>query len=280
MKVSDGFTADLTAKIDRLGITFLKRMGGTSGGIRRSNEKGSSNEFSDFRSYSYGDSLRNVDWNSYARLDKLFIKLYTEEKQTEVNILADTSASMGFENKAYISGLLAVSLCYAALGGGDRAKLTMGGESLSLTSKREMKKLLDFADSREYGGVFEPLNELRRADIRDRGRIFIISDLMYPADIIDEAVKYAAYKKQELTLVMLTSAEEEQPQLDGSVTLNDCETDEKVNLYVDDDLITAYKAALKEHKGKISALCRRYGAEFIDITTDRSLNALLGTLLK
>jgi uncharacterized protein (DUF58 family) len=91
MRVSEGFNAKLIDTLNRLSLKYKHRVGGVSGGVRRSNEKGSSNEFSDFRAYTDGDSLKYVDWNSYARLDKLFVKLYTEEKQTRLTVLCDFS---------------------------------------------------------------------------------------------------------------------------------------------------------------------------------------------
>ncbi len=275
MKVSDGFNSELTQRLDRLRLKFTKQVGGISGGVRRSREKGSSNEFSDFRAYSDGDSLRYVDWNSYARLNKLFIKLYTEEKQTLVNVLMDCSASMDYEDKAYVSGLLAASLCYAALNGGDRARLYTGNNSLSLSSKEELSKMLNCLDGIEYKGKFDILDTVKGANLNQRGRLIIISDCMYPTEEIEQAVKYAVYKKQELSLIMLTSSEENEPAISGSVALKDSETDDIINVEVSDNLIFAYKTALKNHRGKISHFCRKYGVEFNSIRAEEDFRQIL-----
>ncbi len=279
MIVSQGFNKELTERLDRLKLRFTKQTGGVSGGIRRSDERGSSNEFSDFRSYTDGDSLRYVDWNSYARLGKLFVKLYLEEKQTLVNVLVDCSASMGFQEKCYVSGLLAASVCYAALGGGDRAGLYMGGESLFLSSKEELGKMLSFIDNIKYRDEFDIASAVTEMNINQKGRLIIISDFMYPIDKLEYAVKYAVYKKQELSLVMLTSTEENEPTISGNITLNDSESNEKITLEVNDDVINAYKEALKAHKGKISQLCRKYGVELHDIRAEEQFTKILGKIL-
>lgn len=74
-------------------------------GSHKSLRKGNSTEFSDFREYMPGDDLRRMDWNVYARLDKLYIREYMEEKEAHVSVLIDTSAS-------YISGqILGVDGC-------------------------------------------------------------------------------------------------------------------------------------------------------------------------
>lgn len=280
LRVSDGFTGELTERLDRLRLSFNKKSGGVSGGIRRSNEKGSSNEFSDFRSYTDGDSLRYVDWNSYARLGRLFVKLYMEEKQSIVNVIADCSASMSFDNKDYVSGLLCACLCYAALGGGDRARLEMGGSSLSVSAKAELSKMLGFVDSAVYRDKFDPVAAVKNMPLNQKGRFILISDFMYPTEETENAVKYLAYKKQELTLVMITSPQENEPQLNGELTLTDSENGEKINVEITDTVVSAYKNALKAHKGKISALCRKYGAEFTDIRADDNFTAILGKILR
>ena len=67
--------------------------GGLKGG-RRSVKRGQSVEFADYRDYSLGDDLRQLDWNVYARLEKLFVKLFVEEEDVTVTLLLDASASM------------------------------------------------------------------------------------------------------------------------------------------------------------------------------------------
>ena len=278
MKVSESFNCELTEKLDRLRLRFAKQSGGVSGGVRRSAEKGSSNEFSDFRNYTHGDSLRYVDWNSYARLDKLFIKLYTEEKQTTVHILADCSASMGMEDKDWLCGMTTACLAYAALGGGDRVRLYSGSRQLSLSSKAELVKMLPFIEETSYEGVFAP-SEVMSLNLNQRGRFFLLSDFMYDTEYIEKAVKYLTYKKQELTLVMITSEMENDPSYLGNITLSDSESDDKVNTEITDSVIEAYKEALKSHRRKISDICRLYGVCFTDIRTSDSFNAVLGRIL-
>ena len=65
-------------------------------GERRSKRKGQSVEFADFRNYVPGDDLRFIDWNLYARLDKLFLKLFLEEEDLHFYALIDASRSMDF----------------------------------------------------------------------------------------------------------------------------------------------------------------------------------------
>ena len=87
---------ELLAQLERLELVSRKIFRGRMKGERRSQRKGQSVEFSDFRNYVAGDDLRFVDWNLYARLDKLFLKMYLEEEDLHFYTLIDDSLSMEF----------------------------------------------------------------------------------------------------------------------------------------------------------------------------------------
>ena len=86
-------------------------------GVRRSVKRGQSVEFTDYRDYALGDDLRALDWNVYARLEKLFIKLFIEEEDVTVHILLDASASMdgGAPDKLVFGKRAAAALAYIGL---------------------------------------------------------------------------------------------------------------------------------------------------------------------
>src|SRR5690349_24474429 len=81
-------------QLERLMLVTKKAVAGGMKGVRRSVKRGQSVEFTDYRNYTLGDDLRALDWNLYARLEKLFIKLFIEEEDVNVHILVDASASM------------------------------------------------------------------------------------------------------------------------------------------------------------------------------------------
>ena len=87
---------DLMAQLERLELVTRKVFRGRMKGERRSKRKGQSVEFADFRQYAPGDDLRTLDWNLYARLDKLIIKLFLEEEDLHFYALIDASMSMDF----------------------------------------------------------------------------------------------------------------------------------------------------------------------------------------
>ena len=81
-------------QLERLTLLTRKAVHGGMKGVRRSVKRGQSIEFTDYRDYALGDDLRALDWNLYARLERLFIKLFIEEEDVTVHILLDASASM------------------------------------------------------------------------------------------------------------------------------------------------------------------------------------------
>src|ERR1051326_8559985 len=87
---------DLMAQLERLELVTRKVFRGRLKGERRSKRKGQSVEFADFRPYVPGDDLRFIDWNLYARLEKLFLKMFLEEEDLHFYALLDTGESMAF----------------------------------------------------------------------------------------------------------------------------------------------------------------------------------------
>ena len=84
---------DFLHKLERLSLVAKKVFAGQLKGERRSARRGASVEFADYRNYVIGDDLRFIDWNIYARLDKLFLKLFLEEEDLSLYVLVDVSKS-------------------------------------------------------------------------------------------------------------------------------------------------------------------------------------------
>src|SRR5215469_10026059 len=105
------------SRLDQLDIMSRKILAGKMKGERRSKRRGQSVEFADFRNYVIGDDLRFIDWNIYARLDRLFLKLFMEEEDLSLYVLCDVSKSCDFgnPNKAFYIKQVAASLGYIGL---------------------------------------------------------------------------------------------------------------------------------------------------------------------
>src|SRR4051812_17227403 len=151
-------TPQLLAQLERLELVSRKIFRGRMKGERRSKRKGQSVEFADFRQYVPGDDLRFIDWNLFARLERLYLKLFLEEEDLHFYALIDTSTSMEFgePTKLQYAKQLAASLGFIGLCRADRVKVESLGTSLKkpgpvLRGRSSMWRMVDHLDSIEPG---------------------------------------------------------------------------------------------------------------------------------
>ena len=139
---------DLLARLERLELFTRKIFRGRIMGVRRSKRKGQSVVFADYRNYVVGDDLRQLDWNLYARLEKLIIKLFLEEEDLHFYALIDASMSMDFgtPTKLEYAKQLAASLAFIGLVRGDRVRIETLGQ------KRLLKQIVEAGFDPEIAG--------------------------------------------------------------------------------------------------------------------------------
>jgi uncharacterized protein (DUF58 family) len=127
-------------RLEQLELASRRLTAGRMKGERRSTRRGQSVEFADYRNYSAGDDLRQLDWNAYARLEKLFVKLFVEEEDVTVHILVDASRSMdyGEPNKLEAARRAAAALGYLGLASMDRVSVAFLGDGTA-TAMRPMR---------------------------------------------------------------------------------------------------------------------------------------------
>src|SRR6516162_1118080 len=100
MTISSLIDPTLMKKLEALRIQVRRAFPGVTRGERRSPRRGASVEFADFRKYEAGDDFRHIDWNIYARLERLMLRQFVEEEDLRVDILLDSSASMRMSGTA------------------------------------------------------------------------------------------------------------------------------------------------------------------------------------
>ena len=140
------------AKLERMELVSRKIFRGRMKGERRSKRKGQSVEFADFRNYVSGDDLRFIDWNLFARMDRLYIKIFLEEEDLHFYTIIDDSMSMDFgePSKFFVAKQIAASLAYIGLCRGDRVSVSSFETSASpvvIRGKSSTHRLLGHLDS-------------------------------------------------------------------------------------------------------------------------------------
>src|SRR5258708_24184633 len=122
------------AGINGLDLVAHTVVDGFIAGLHRSPDFGFSQEFAEYRAYTPGDDLRHVDWNVFARTERMYLKRYRGETNPQLLILLDTSASMGFGshvvNKLHFARYMAACLCYMASHQRDATCLILFDEAL------------------------------------------------------------------------------------------------------------------------------------------------------
>src|SRR5436190_23628832 len=139
------------ARLDQLDVMSRKLLAGKMKGERRSKRRGQSVEFADYRNYVIGDDLRFIDWNIYARLEKLFLKLFLEEEDLALYILADVSKSCDYGNpdKALYIKQVAAALGYIGLVNYNRVTIAamangIVAETGAMRGRRRVSQMIEF----------------------------------------------------------------------------------------------------------------------------------------
>src|SRR5437868_14910366 len=118
-------TPELLRRLEQFQLLAARRAKSSARGERRSRARGQSVEFADYRTYVPGDDFRYLDWNLFGRLERLFLKLYEEERELPVRIFLDSSESMTFgePRKFDFARQVAAAVGYVALAGFDRVSV-------------------------------------------------------------------------------------------------------------------------------------------------------------
>src|SRR5438876_4491684 len=175
------------ARLEQLELVSRKIFLGRMKGERRSKRRGQSVEFMDFRNYVVGDDLRFLDWNLFARLDRLFLRLFLEEEDLHFHILIDNSLSMDFgtPTKLHFARQVAAALAFIGLVNMDRVVIEAFNERLTqslpaVRGRRSFFRVLDFLQKLEPAGPSNLREALRGFSIKSSGKgvVVLLSDFM------------------------------------------------------------------------------------------------------
>jgi uncharacterized protein (DUF58 family) len=285
---SDLLPPEIVRKLQALELGSRFRRAGKLRGDRRSTKRGSSVEFADYRNYTPGDDLRRVDWNLYARTDKLFVKLYEEEEDRAVHLLLDTSASMGFgdPSKLETARRLAAALGYVALHELDRLHVTeLGGGGLGslrpLRGTGGASAMLGFLGGLQSNGEAVLNRSLREYASRagSPGLLLLISDLMDPNGI-RAGLRALGGRGHEITVLHLLSTEELEPTLAGDFELIDAESRGKQAVTLDAAALDAYERRLEAWLAEIGRDCASINATYCLVRAEEDVEDILFSRLR
>ncbi len=278
----------LLAQLERLELVSRKIYRGQMKGERRSPRKGQSVEFADFRNYVAGDDIRFIDWNTYARLDKLFLKLFLEEEDLHFYALIDASLSMDFGDptKLHYAKQLAAALGFIGLARADRVRIeTLGQPARApgpvLRGRRSLWRMMDYLAGVEAGETISLEQGVKNFCLRNSGKgiMVLISDLM-DKNGYESALRYLLSQKMDVYVIQILSAEEIDPEIQGDLRLVDCEDSDIAEVTASAPLLARYKKTLNAFVSGAREFCNRRGMSYVMVRNETPIEQLVSKLLR
>lgn len=275
-------------RLEQLELVSRKIFLGRLKGERRSKRKGQSVEFADYRNYVVGDDLRFLDWNLFARLDRLFIRLFLEEEDLHIYVLLDNSLSMDFGSptKMHYAKQVAAALGFVGLVNMDRVVIEAFNDRLTqrmpaLRGRRSLWRLLDFVTKLEPAGPSDLRQALRTFSMQSSGKgiVILLSDLMDKGGY-EEALRYLIARQLDVFVIHILSQEEIEPEIVGDLRLVDIEDDDTAEITVSGPLIKRYKQNLAAYQAGIQEFCTRRGITYLFTSNQVPFDKLVLTYLR
>ncbi len=286
---TDLLAPEFLAQLERLELVSRKVLQGRMKGERRSKRKGQSVEFADYRNYVPGDDLRFVDWNTYARLDRLFIKLFQEEEDLHLYCLVDASGSMDFgePTKLAYARQVAAALGFVGLIHSDRVVVEtlqqpLKQRSPSLRGRGSVWRLLELAGGLEASDSTVSLTEgIKNFCVRHPGKgiCVLVSDL-FEKEGYQAGLRMLAARGMDVYVIHTLAPEDLEPDLDGDLRLIDCEDGDVAEITANPMVLERYRQTVAAFLAEVQQFCTRRGMAYLTCRTDAPLEGLLTNYLR
>lgn len=281
-------SAEFIRRLERLDVRSRKVLRGRLQGERRSKKRGQSVEFADYRNYVVGDDLRFLDWNIYARLERLLLKLFLEEEDLNVTLLLDTSGSMDWGNphKGLYVKRVAAALAYIGLINYDRVSVYAYSDALThemrgVRGRRLVSQVIRFLENVPLEGPSNFTAVAKRFAVRFNGKgvVVVLSDFMDKSGYA-EGLRYLLSRDLDLYVIQVLSPEEIEPGLAGDLKLRDVEDDDLAEVTISKPLLDRYKANLQAYCAELRDHCTRRGITYLFTSTRVPFDTLVLAYLR
>lgn len=266
-------------EIENIVLSARKRLIKGPVGNKKSRGYGASHDFHGHRLYMPGDDIRKIDWKSYARTEDFYIREYTAERQMQVNIILDKSASMDFgePNKWHMAQMVALGLSYLTLKQMDILSVFTLGDRLEvireqMKGKKFFPELVPMIEKTVPDGCIN-IKSIMEWDRLGSGITFIISDFFVQdlAHVLD----YLCSRGQEVVILQLLSPQELDPNYEKELKLVDIETGETRFIYLDKKTKELYQEKIRFFLEECKNLCECRDIKYVFCTTDTSPAAVV-----
>ena len=284
----------LLKQLGNLDLIARTAVDGVLHGAHLTNRPGFSQEFAEYRDYVPGDDLRFVDWNAYARTDRLYLKRFEGETNTRVLVILDISASMGAApedaggtdpSKLLYGTWLSAALIHIAVRQHDAAGLLTFNDRVSdylapRSGRAQQRTLFHHLDALSAGGGSDWHSAFAHAARRlsKRGVVAAISDFYCDPLDFGRALTMLGVRGHDLVVFHLLDRRERRPAFGRNVTLRDAETGAVLEVDAG-DVRTGYPRRLAAHEAALRRQAGAAGAHYVRLNADEPLDrALIGYL--
>ncbi len=280
-------SAALMRRLEALSLVTGSASGSFLKGERHSVKRGYGQDFLDYRDYGPGDDPRYVDWNAAARTNKLFVRVFHEERDLKLVLVIDTSESMtfGLPTRLHFAAQIAAATGFVALSSGDRVTVqpfatTLATSLPSLRGKTGAPHLFNYLKGLTPGGgtAFAPSLYRLAAALHEPSTVIIASDLY--DDSWRHGIAALLARGNKVILLHILTPQEFEPQLDGALNLVDCETGATVDVTISGPLLDRYTTALRSFISEARKWCTAHGVTYINLQTTDPLEKVIMTTLR
>lgn len=247
------------ARVERLALSPNRRVPGSGNGPHRSWSRGRSLDVVDWREYEPGDDPRTIDVQAWARLDQVLVRLYEADVDLRVQLLVDTSASMGFGGRHQQAQRITAAIAVSALARNETVSVCTLADPVPrrFRGRGGIAAVLDLVSAWRPAGP-TPLVERSRtlaAATRRSGMVVVVSDFLTAEGL--DAVDQLAARREQVVAVQVVSRGDEEPEVLGEVQLVDIESGERVDVDLSPEVVDAFRG---RRRAATSALSRRLAA--------------------
>lgn len=271
---------EILQKVRKIEIRTKGMVNNLFGGEYQSAFKGRGMEFSEVREYTYGDDIRQIDWNVTARTGDPFIKQFEEEREQTLMLCVDISPSGIFGSKNQSKMELSIEICavlaFSAIKNGDKVGLVLFTDEIEkvippkkgrLHVLRLIRELLTTEPKGIGTDLSEALSYVNR--LLNRRAIVILTSDFQDSDY-DRQMKITSRKHDLVNILINDKLEDELPDL-GLVPLKDAETGDEVLVDTSSKKVRQeYQKKRRVAKEKLRDHFLRMKIDTIELETNKS----------
>ena len=283
---ADALDPSTLARYGRLELLAKLAVEGVMAGLHKSPFKGFSVEFAEHRQYGPGDEIRHIDWRTFGKTDRYFVKEYEEETNLKAYLVVDTSGSMGYSGKSASkfeqARRVATALAYLMIRQRDAVGLVTFDEAIRAmvpprSAPGHFSVLCKALEASKVGGE-RPLSGILHTlagRIKRRGLVVILSDGFDKIDDLTNAIGHLRHERHEVLFFQVLAPEEEDFPFRRPAKFRNLENPDKALRIDPAALRAAYLEKFREHCRLLRERVMGMGADYHKVSTSQAAEGVL-----